>query len=143
MNTQENWVRVIFDKDETGYGIEMEPAKKGTGALVLISNIPMTNKLNIGDLVEAVPSMRGNLLSVKKIVSRDYKNKTAVLYPEPHRINWEKIIGPLHAAGCKAEGFMPGLLMVAHNNMDLKKICAQVGVEITLAEEQPVLQPIS
>jgi hypothetical protein len=128
-------VRMRFASDESGWGQLIEEGR------VLINNIPYTDRLNIGDLVE-VEEVDG-LLTVKRVLKRQLEGKTAVEYPAPHRENYSKLFTAWRNAGMRCEGIIEGLALVAHHkNQDPMAIAAAAGVTATLHSSQPELEPV-
>lgn len=132
-------VKLLFGPGETGWGTELEPANSDTGAMVRIDNVPMSDDLNIDDVVEMGVMPRNH---VKRVVSRVFPKKTAIRYPKPYEENFDKIWKAYLAAGCKVEGFTPGLAVVAHVDQNVIAVAAVAGVEVRLCESQPRLKPI-
>jgi hypothetical protein len=140
MNDENKAVRLIYEPGESGWGVELVPATKDKGSLVRVNNIPFTDKLNIDDIVET--EHKNGCLAVKRAISRAFKNKSAVRYPPPHQENFDKLAAVLREAGCKIEGFLPGLMAVAHEDQDVRALVKEIGIDANFGEPQPSLEPI-
>jgi hypothetical protein len=129
-------VRVRFDEGETGWGREVEPGR------VLIDNIPISDRLNIDDLVEVDPKETG-FLNIIRVLERAFPGKTAIRYSEPYKETYGKLYKAWHDAGMKCEGPFEGLVIVAHQaGQDPVKVALDAGVTVTLNDPQPALEAI-
>lgn len=133
-------VKLLFGPGESGWGTELKPANSDSGAMVRIDNVPLGDDLNIDDVVETV--VKAGRLHVARVISRVFPKKTAIRYPKPHKENFDRIFKAYLAAGCKTEGMMPGLAVVAHGDQDVIAVAAEVGVEVKLCDSQPRLAPL-
>ena len=120
-------VKVRYAKGETGWAEEM-----GNGTY-RIDNIPLTDRLNIDDVVRCRRNEAGELV-VRRRVKRRYPEKTAIRYEqeEQYGLLREKVL----EAGAKIEGLMgpqggePGLALVAHDyDFDPVEAAREVGIE--------------
>ena len=119
--------KIRYGKGETGW------AEDRGGGQYRIDNIPLTDRLNIGDLVRCRLNDEGEL-AVSRRLKRRSPEKTAVRYEraEQYRLLRRKVL----AAGGKIEGMLgpqgdrPGIAPVAHGS-DLDPVAAarEVGVE--------------
>ena len=130
----DNAVKVRFDWDETGWGYRLE------GNLVRIDNLPITDKLNIGDVVETEQGAETPLI-VKRVVSRKYARKTAVVVRDE---DYEHLFHAWTAVGMKCEHLMPRHVLVAHHeNQDpVGMISPESGLVVSLYKSQPKLKPL-
>jgi hypothetical protein len=130
-------VKVRFAKGETGWGRQLEPGR------VMIANIPLTDRLNIDDLVEVDTTPKTGPLEIARVLKRTFECKTAIEYPTPHLDNYAKLLDAWNDAGIKCEGMLPGLAIVAHHeNQDPVRVATDAGVTVTLHEAQPELEPV-
>jgi hypothetical protein len=104
-------VKIRYARGETGWAEDL-----GNGQY-RIDNIPLTDRLNIDDLVRCRVNDDGELV-VSRRLKRRYPEKTAVRYEraEQYRLLRQKVL----AAGAKIEGMVgpqrgrPGIALVAH-----------------------------
>jgi hypothetical protein len=120
-------VKIRYAKGETGWAEEMDD---GT---FRIDNIPLTNRLNIDDLVRCRWNDAGEFV-VSRRLRRRYPEKTAIRYEEEeqYRLLREKVL----EAGAKIEGMIgphgakPGLALVAHDyDFNPVEAAREVGIE--------------
>jgi hypothetical protein len=120
-------VRIRYAKGETGWAEEMGDGK------YRIDNIPLTDRLNIDDLVRCRFNDDGELV-VSRRLKRRYPEKTAIRYEraKQYRLLQQKVL----KAGCKMEGMIgpergkPGLAIVAHGyDFDPVEVAREVGIE--------------
>ena len=136
-----NAVKVRFSKNETGWVSESE------GGYV-INNVPLTNGLNIDDVVELEEGKRDYPI-VGKIKKMNYLSKTAIEYQEI--IDYKQIKVEIEKIGGKMEGFFApsvnkdgkytkGLAMVASNldKIAVNKIIKKYGAKIIHHEKRGV-----
>lgn len=128
-----------FGDKETGWALELEPG------LVEINNIPLSDALNIGDVVKVRPAKsRPELLEVVRVVSRKYAKKTALAYGKPHGATFRALAKLLRHAHMKVEGMVDGLMLVAHGeDQDPLQIAVAAGLDVTPFSSQPSLEPIA
>jgi len=137
MSDEKKFVKVQFSPGETGWGREIETGR------VVIANIPLTDALNIDDLVEVDTTPRKGAIEIVRVLKRVFECKTAVDYPTPHKENYAKIREAWHAAGMKCEGMIPGLVIIAHHeNQNPVQIAINAGVAAALHPTQPDLEPV-
>lgn len=135
-------IKLVYEPGETGWGNVVELSKGKKPMLVRIANVPLSSLLNIDDVVEAAPGKgRDDRLLAGRVVSRAFKFKVALHYPEPHTENYRKIRLALQAAGCKVEGMLPGRALVACNTEDLDAVARGAGVNAVFPISQPRLKP--
>lgn len=121
-------IKLRFGDGETGWG---ERLSNGTARIM---NIPMEQRLNWGDVVKLETDERG-WPKAGEIISKQYKNKSAVRYPEPYKENWQKLATALRAAGAMTEGLVGGIGAVAHGaEHDIIAIAKSVGIDVTIDE---------
>lgn len=136
-------IKLVYEPGETGWGNVVELPKGKKPMLVRIANVPLTDLLNIDDVVEAAPGRgRDDRLLAGRVVSRAFKFKVGVDYPEPHTENFGKIKRALQAAGCKVEGMLAGKALVACNDQDVDAITKEAGVAAVFPKSQPRLKPL-
>jgi hypothetical protein len=120
-------VKIRYAKRETGWAEDLG------GGKYRIDNIPLTDRLNIDDLVRCRLNGDGELV-VSRRLKRRYPEKTAVRFEraEQYRLLRQKVL----AAGAKIEGMIgpqggkPGLAVVAHGyNFDPVAAAREVGIE--------------
>lgn len=135
-------IKLVYEPGETGWGNVVELSKGKKPMLVRIANVPLTDLLNIDDVVEAAPGKgKDDRLLAGRVVSRAFKYKVGVNYPEPHTENYRKIRLALQAVGCKVEGMLPGRALVACNDQDVNAITKEAGVNAVFPKSQPRLKP--
>jgi hypothetical protein len=120
-------VKIRYARGETGWAEDL-----GDGQY-RIDNIPLTDRLNIDDLVRCRVNDDGELV-VSRRLQRRYPEKTAVRYEraEQYRLLRQKVL----AAGAKIEGMLgpqggrPGIALVAHGyDFDPVQAAREVGIE--------------
>ena len=120
-------VKIRYARGETGWAEDL-----GNGQY-RIDNIPLTDRLNIDDLVRCRVNDDGELV-VSRRLKRRYPEKTAVRYEraEQYRLLRQKVL----AAGAKIEGMLgpqggrPGIALVAHgSDFDPVAAAREVGIE--------------
>jgi hypothetical protein len=120
-------VKIRYAKGETGWAEEMG------GGKYRIDNIPLTDRLNIDDLVRCRLNNDGELV-VSHRLRRHYQEKTAIRYEreEQYHLLREKVL----EAGAKIEGMIgpedgrPGIALVAHDyEFDPMEAAREVGIE--------------
>ena len=120
-------VKIRYARGETGWAEDL-----GDGQY-RIDNIPLTDRLNIDDLVRCRVNDDGELV-VSRRLQRRYPEKTAVRYEraEQYRLLRQKVL----AAGAKIEGMLgpqggrPGIALVAHgSDFDPVAAAREVGIE--------------
>lgn len=120
-------VKIRFAKDETGWAEDM-----GNGTY-RIDNIPLTERLNIDDIVRCRLNDDGWLV-VRRRLKRRYPEKTTVRYEraEQYRLLQRKVQG----AGARIEGMIGpgsgrrGFALVAHDyDFDPMEAAREVGIE--------------
>ena len=102
-----------------------------------ICNIPFMCDLNIDDVVKLkkVRGPKSYLPMAGEVIVRAFSSKTMLKYPEPCRENYVKVRDALVAAGCKVEGMVSGILMVAHqDDVKVLKIAKETGVKCSVAK---------
>lgn len=125
-------IRIRFADDETGWAEKLE------GRRARIANVPYVNGLNIDDVVELHPGPPGDFPIAGDVLINEFPGKTALNYPPPHNENFKMVVEALHAKGCKVEGVVAGLCIVAHKeDIDPLRAARETGVEATLFEVQP------
>jgi hypothetical protein len=130
MMTQENMIRIRYDADETGW------AEKLDGDRARIANVPIADHLNIDDVVQLLPVDSDGFLVAGDVLERKFPCKTALQYDEPHVETWKLLSTALHAKGCKVEGAIPGLCVVAHaEDADPILFAMEAGIPVVLFEE--------
>ena len=134
-------IKLVYEPGETGWGTVVELPKGKKPMLVRITNVPLTDLLNIDDVVEAAPGEKDARLHAGRVISRTFKYKVGLDYPEPHTENFGKIRRVLQAAGCKVEGMLPGKALVACNDQDVNAIAKGAGVDVVFPKSQPRLRP--
>jgi hypothetical protein len=123
-------VRTRYASDETGW------AEVLGGGKYRIANIPLTDGLNLGDVVRCRVEQKGELLElvVSRRLKRGYPKKTFVRYERPKqlRLLCQKVL----AAGAEIAGVgdlrvgQPGLVQVAHGpDFDPLAAAKQVGIK--------------
>src|SRR5215471_11049731 len=119
-------VKIRYARGETGWAEDL-----GNGQY-RIDNIPLTDRLNIDDLVRCRVNDDGELV-VSRRLKRRYPEKTAVRYEraEQYRSLRQKVL----AAGAKIEGMLgpqggrPGIALVAHgSDFDPVAAAREVGI---------------
>jgi hypothetical protein len=124
-------VKIRYAKGETGWAEDLG------GGKYRIDNIPLTDRLNIDDLVRCRCNDDGELV-VSRRLKRPYPEKTAVRYEraDQYRLLRQKVL----AAGAKIEGMVgpqggrPGIALVAHG-YDFDPVAAAREVDIENPEE--------
>jgi hypothetical protein len=135
-------IKLVYEPGETGWGTVVELPKGKKPMLVRITNVPLTDLLNIDDVVEAAPGKKDDRLHASRVISRAFEYKIGLDYPEPHTENYGKIRRALQAAKCKVEGMLPGRALVACNDQDVDAIVKKAGVDAVFPKSQPRLKPI-
>jgi hypothetical protein len=125
-------IKVRFADDETGWAEKLE------GRRARIANVPYVNGLNIDDVVELHPGPPGDFPIAGDVLVNEFPGKTALNYPPPFTVNFKILVVALEAKGCKVEGVVPGLCIVAHKgDCDPLRLANDGGVDATLFEVQP------
>jgi len=122
----QKFIRVRFADGESGWAEDLgdDTCK--------IANIPVSHGYNIDDVVECCKGVEKAALG--KVLKRGFECKTGIRYSEPHADNFVKLHHLIQEAGGKVEGLLPGLALVAHNKLDLQKLCDDVGIEIEIQD---------
>lgn len=129
----ENNIRVRFDEGETGWAIQL----KGH-ALVIINNVPLTNRYCLHDIVELLNADDPETGILGKVVYRKFERRTPVEYDEQWQFH--RMCGVLQLLGASVEGMMPpnenhrGMLMAAHHDDIDPRLLAE-GLGITQPDE--------
>ena len=128
-------VKVRFDVAETGWGEKLDDN------LVRIDNIPLTDALNIGDVVETDPNTVERFLRIVRVVSRKYNRKTAVVVRDE---DYEHLFYAWTAVGMKCEHMIVGHVLVAHREDQdpVGMISPDSGLVVTLYRSQPKLKAL-
>jgi hypothetical protein len=130
--TANKMIRIRFADDETGWAERLE------GNRARIANVPYVHGLNIDDVVELHPGSPGDLPIAGDVLINEFPCKTALDYPAPHNENFKRIAAALHAKGCKVEGVVAGLCIVAHkNDVHPLRAAREAGVDASLFEARP------
>lgn len=128
--------RIRFEPGESGWCEVLSKTR------ARIANVPYTNALNIGDLVETAEE--DGFLVVKRVLFRRFHGKTALDYKSPYRHNFRAIVKVLEAHHMQCEGMLEGLLLVAHAlTKDPLAAAREHGCEVTLHATQPELEPLA
>ncbi len=134
--TQSNMIRIRYDAHETGW------VEKLDGDRARIANVPLADHLNIDDVVELLPAGADGFPVVGTVLERKFACKTALRYEEPHLESWKLLSAMLHDKGCKVEGGIPGLCLVAHTeDTDPFLFAMEAGIPVELFDEGDDQEP--
>jgi hypothetical protein len=125
-------IRIRYAEDETGWAEDF-----GDGR-ARIANVPYAEGLNLDDIVELVHLDPGELPYAGRLLVNQFPRKMALNYPEPHRENFKTVVWVLESAGCKVEGAVAGLCVVAHkDDVDPPALLNVAGLNATPFVEDP------
>lgn len=128
-----NYIKLEYEPGESGWAEDLGDGK------AKIANLPLAERLNIGDVVQVVQATdaHGSFKKAGEIVLRPFKQKTGITYPEPHKETYGKLATHFHTKGWRCEGMMPGTAFVAHNGTldDVKAAAKEIDVELVHGED--------
>jgi hypothetical protein len=123
---------IRYASNETGWAERLDENR------ARIANVPYVSGLNIDDVVELHPDQRDGYPIAGAVLVNVFPRKTALNYPTPYRQNFKKMAEALHAMGCRAEGVVEGLCIVAHGvACDPLSVAKEAGINASLFEVQP------
>jgi hypothetical protein len=108
-------MRMYYDSGETGWAIRLP------GERAAIANIPLTERLNLKDVVELDWSGNVGLPMAGEVVWRAYSHKSFVRYDEPHSETYRQIYEACREAGLACEGMYGGVCAINHH--DERDVC--------------------
>lgn len=122
-----NMTRIRYTPDETGWA-EMIGTLRAR-----IANVPLTETLNIDDVVELKDN--GDLLdSVVRVVERPFPKKSVVRYEPADKPTYTKLYKALEGAGMKCEGAVAGMMVVAHAKGSPAKLAKLAGIKVQVQQ---------
>jgi len=125
-------IKIRYSKSETGWASKSEDG-------YIVDNVPLTDGLNIGDLVE-IAENEDDFPVINKIIKFRFNNKAAIEYQEI--IDYRQIKKEIEDNGGKVEGFFApsvrdgkynkGLAMIAcdQSKKEIKTILKKYGAKI-------------
>jgi len=133
MSKQEEFVKIRFDVDETGWAVKLPNGN------YRIANIPLAERLNIDDEVSLGEPVHG-FQTVKEVIKSRFNSKGAVHYSVDDLPTFDKFVKDAEKSGnYKIEGMVPGIAFVAFSDDDyddLKVLCALYGCKLVCEENE-------
>lgn len=124
-------VRIWYSETESGWAEVLD------GNRARIANVPYTERLNIDDVVELLHGGRGGRLRAGRVLKRAFPRKTGITYPEPHHDNFAVIVRELDGRGCRVEGVVHGVCVVAHcAEIEPVSVMRAIGMDVGLLVDE-------